>query len=145
MKHLLIFITASLFAQRPVVVTRVIDGDTFVAEQKTYRIAEIDAPELNQNYGRQSKAYLSRMIEGKIVQIIPIATDKYQRTIVKVYRRDLYIAEQLVGTGNAWWYGKYSKSQRIKVLQNYARLKKKGLWNYKNITNPYHYRKYHVK
>lgn len=136
MKYLLIFFTTFVLAQQRVYVTRVIDGDTFVANGQHYRMAEIDAPELSQVYGLQSKIYLTKLIQGQRIEIIPQATDRYHRLIVKVYLNKRYIAEDLVRNGYAWWYEKYSNNLKLKQLQKNARIKKLGLWRYKHY-EPY--------
>lgn len=141
MKYLLVLLTAVCFAQRPVYVTKVIDGDTFVAEGKHYRIAEIDAPELTQAYGETSKIYLTYLIYQRVVQIKPIALDRYRRPIVKLWLRNKYIPELMVNAGMAHWYSKYSKSQKLKQLQDKARAEKKGIWSTKiKPIDPYRYR-----
>ncbi|RME42015.1 MAG: hypothetical protein D6791_18790 [Chloroflexi bacterium] len=74
-------------------VTRVIDGDTFETDRRKHpvRLANVDAPELNQRGGKAAKAALSRLIAGQEVSIKTVARDKYGRAVanVKVGRRSV--------------------------------------------------------
>jgi micrococcal nuclease len=145
MKNLLFILLCGFFsAQQTVLVTRVIDGDTFHTQDSRFRIAEIDAPELNQVYGIQSKKYLSKLILYKSVKVKVLNTDKYGRKIVRVSKGNQDIAEKLVSTGNAWWYQKYSRNKKLKYLQDQAKSRKFGLWKYQAV-NPHQYRKLNGK
>ena len=58
-------------------VVKVIDGDTFVVNRKVdgtnrIRLANVDAPELNQYGGRQSANALRHAIAGRQVTITPV-------------------------------------------------------------------------
>lgn len=121
-------------------VSQVLDGDTFEANGKRYRIAEIDAPEKSQTFGNESKLYLQSLIKNKPIKIIPVTTDKYGRQIVKVFVGENYIAEEMVKNGFAWHYERYSKNQRLAELEISARQNKKGLWKYPAV-NPCQFRK----
>lgn len=138
LKYLLILIPGLIFSQY-VYVQKVIDGDTFISDGISYRISDIDAPEITQTYGRESQSYLSKLIQNKVVSVVPHTTDKYGRQIVSVnYEGD--IAEKMISSGNAWWYERYSNNLKLKRLQERARKSKLGLWNQKYI-QPYEYRK----
>lgn len=121
-------------------VSRVLDGDTFEANGQRYRIAEIDAPEISQQFGIESKLYLQSLILHKRVSIKTESIDRYNRKIVKVYDGENYIAESMVKNGFAWFYERYSDNSKLRNLEKSARQNKKGLWKY-NPVNPYQYRK----
>lgn len=140
LKYILLLFPVLLYSQQLIRVDRIIDGDTFQSNGMTYRIAEIDAPEINQLYGVQSKKYLTSLIGFKFVSMTPLTTDKYGRKIVRIYYNNQNISEKMVASGNAWWYSKYSKNLKLRRLQQSARNNKKGLWKYEHI-NPYRYRK----
>jgi endonuclease YncB( thermonuclease family) len=139
MKYILLFLPAIFLSQRFLYVQRVIDGDTFVTNGIHYRIAEIDAPEKDQTYGKESKQYLTYLIARKTVRIIPLTTDSYGRQIVKVYYYQTDIGEKMISTGNAWWYERYSNNLKYRKLQEIAKQNKIGLWKYEHI-NPYRFR-----
>ena len=69
-------------------VKRVVDGDTFETIRKIngsnfVRLANVNAPELNQAGGRQAKARLARQIQGKTVTLQPKGRS-YGRIVAKV-------------------------------------------------------------
>lgn len=132
MKYLLIFITSFLYSQN-IYVSRVIDGDTFISGGFRYRLAEIDAPEINQTFGIQSKLYLKKLIENKRVYVDVISYDKYERKIVKVYLNDNYVSEIMIREGFASQYKRYSNSTTLKRLEQTAKKQRKGIWKYQYI------------
>src|SRR5687768_6482077 len=77
-------------------VTEVIDGDTIVVaddQQKTYiiRLAGIDAPEINQDYGKKARKFLSDLVFEKNVTATTSKMDRNGEYVVKVlvYGRDI--------------------------------------------------------
>lgn len=129
------------FAQQYYYVDRVVDGDTFVANKTYYRLADIDAPESTQLYGKESTKYLKDLIEGRKVKIYVTSNDRYHRKIAKVYINNEYVSNILVSNGYAWWYEKYSNDYKLRKLECYAKRNKKGLWQ-KPAIAPWLYRKY---
>lgn len=126
-------------------VIHVSDGDTIKIlvnrQQLKIRLAEIDAPELHQAFGRKSKKALGNLIFGKIVTVEQIDTDRYGRIVGKVHLENVYINADMVRTGNAWVYRKYAKDQDLYGLENEARLNRRGLWTDANPTPPWEWRK----
>ena len=80
-------------AKRKETVTRVIDGDTFLtaSRKRSIRLAGVDAPEKGARGAIKAAKTLRNLIEGKKVEIHPIARDTYGRTIanVKVGRKSV--------------------------------------------------------
>ena len=68
---------------------RVVDGDTIRAEAKgkeiKIRLVEIDAPEMNQPFGAQSKNFLNRLLNKKDITLISQGEDRYGRTLGEIY------------------------------------------------------------
>jgi len=64
------------------------DGDTIVAlhdgRGETIRLYGIDAPEKGQDFGNRAKQMLSDLVFGKVVEIKPMDTDRYGRTVAMV-------------------------------------------------------------
>src|SRR5678816_2109014 len=60
---------------------RVKDGDSLVAKVQgvamDFRLAEIDAPELDQPYGRTAKQELVTLTTGQQLVLVPVDTDRY--------------------------------------------------------------------
>lgn len=148
-------------------VIKVYDGDTitFIVEsdinelnkqkgisptQFKGRLYGIDAPELNQDFGKRSRNYLADLILGKSVKLEGVATDKYGsnfdiygRLVVKIYLNDDYINLKLVEQGYAWSYTKYNNNDYVlNEAEKQARSNGLGLWNTGNPPiNPADWRK----
>lgn len=129
-------------------VTYVIDGDTFqLSSQKLgdirIRIAGIDAPELQQPYGKKAKSYLKALIESETVICTILEKDRYGRYIAKIHipgTQKLDVAAEMVRAGYAWHYKKYSTSQELANIEVNAKSKKQGLWHDHDAVAPWLYR-----
>ena len=107
------------------VVTRVIDGDTIVVNSGTgsakIRLAEIDAPEAKQAHGQVAAHYLAGLILNRQVTIQYTKRGRYGRIIGTVLLAGQNINSQMISTGRAWHYKKYSKSPALASLESTAR------------------------
>lgn len=125
-------------------VTRVIDGDTIEVSRANQsiriRFFGIDAPELKQSFGKQSKEALSRILNDKQVQIIYKNKDTYGRIVAIVKLDDIDINRFLVSKGYAWANTYYSDAY-IKEQEN-AKKNRLGLWKENNPIEPYKWRKH---
>lgn len=129
-------------------VIAVSDGDTIrvLTADKTevkIRLTDIDAPEKDQPYGEKSKQALSKAVFKKIVAIESAGKDRYGRTLGRVMIGSREINAEMVATGNAWVYRKYSKDPQLINLEDVARSKKLGLWALQadQIMPPWQWRK----
>jgi micrococcal nuclease len=121
--------------------TAVIDGDTFrLSNGETVRLIGIDAPELSQPGGEESRQYLTRLILNKGVTLKTGREDrdKYRRLLRFVYLGDVCINEEMIRQGYA--EARYMSSNDL--LREYyieleieAEITKSGLWS-KNIFQP---------
>ena len=134
----LLFGSLYSFAER-YKVTRVIDGDTFVISSgERVRIIGINAPEISDLYGSESKQYLINLIENHYVELEsdPVNKDKdqYQRLLRYVQLNGLNINEKMIQDGYAFAYLKYnfSKKDRYRNLQVGAMNQKVGIWSDSN-------------
>ncbi len=108
---------------------RVIDGDTIqLNDGRKVRLLDIDAPEIKQPWGLQSKKFLADLIEGKEIELIGSKKDRYGRTLATIKLGDLDVNKRLVEMGHAWHYRRYSKSKEFAELELKARAKGLGLW-----------------
>lgn len=66
-------------------VSYVADGDTFVTTSgMTVRLAGINAPEMTSSAGKRAKDCLEWLIEGKMIKIKLLDSDKYGRQVAQV-------------------------------------------------------------
>ena len=138
----ILVIASPLFALSGKVVS-IHDGDTITIlqgkQQIKVRLFGIDAPELEQPYGKKSKQFLANLIAGEVVEVEPKGKDRYKRTLGIIYFKGQDINAQMVLNGYAWAYVKYS---RIYVNQEkLARENKRGLWQSSDPTPPWEWRK----
>ena len=129
-------------------VSKVIDGDTIWVENDNsnikIRLSYIDAPELRQDYGIESRDFLSNLVLGKNVEIHSYRRDRYKRVIGEVYIHDknesVFVNAKLLKTGHAWVYKRYRKNPYLINLEEYAKINKNGLWERDNPVKPWEFR-----
>lgn len=123
------------------------DGDTVVVldslnHQTTLRLAEVDCPEKSQPFGTKAKQFTSDQIYSKQIKYVVIDIDRYGRSIAMIYYDDnKYLSAELIKSGLAWHYKRYSTSKELANFENSARLKKVGLWYDNNPIAPWEWRK----
>lgn len=133
-------------------VLKVSDGDTisiqkvdngkFVGEILKIRMYGMDAPEKSQDYGPESRQALEKLVAGKTLSIEIKNKDRYGRTVAIVYANGKNVNEEMVRTGNAWWYQEYAKKDtQFEEYQKNAMKKKLGLFSRKGYIEPWVYRK----
>lgn len=125
--------TLSAYADFTGKVVAVADGDTITVlrehEQVKIRLSGIDAPEKAQAFGNRSKQTLSGMVHGKDVLVLECGTDKYRRTLGRVYLDGLDVNAEQVRQGMAWVYRRYtSKDSPLYAVEGEAKAAKRGLW-----------------
>ena len=146
---LLIICTLSYADQYEGRVIKVIDGDTIWVKTNNkhikIRLSYIDAPELKQTYGVRSKNFLTNLILDKNVQINANKKDRYNRHLGEVYIHNVdesvFVNAKMLKSGNAWIYLKHRDNSYLKNLENYARIKKIGLWSEETPVEPWIYRR----
>jgi endonuclease YncB( thermonuclease family) len=139
MRHLLLFalLLATVSIQAESLQGKVVaiaDGDTFTLldasnTQIKVRLAEIDTPERGAPYANRAKQALSGMVFQKQVAVVVLDTDRYGRTVGRVYVGDLDVNAQLVRVGAAWVYRKYLRDESLLHLEAEARQRKVGIWS----------------
>lgn len=140
---LLLWATAS-HAENKVVY--VYDGDTVKIRDSfgvfKLRLAEIDAPERNQEYGLKSRrALMSLCQNGNIhIKVRITGTDQYHRNLGSLRCNDIDAASYLVEHGAAWHYAQYSNSAALHQAELKARQLKLGLWSNAHPTPPWVWR-----
>lgn len=129
-------------------VVGVADGDTLTvltAEnvQVKVRLAEIDAPEKKQAFGQASKQSLSDLCFDRPAEIKPVTTDRYGRTVARVYCSGVDVNVEQVRRGMAWVYGKYVTDRSLHRVQDSARSRLLGLWRDEAPLAPWEWRAKH--
>jgi len=124
---------------------KVYDGDTYSLctpdGNIMIRLSFIDAPELKQTFGQQSKEFLSELIEYKSVNVITSKKDKYNRYLGITYRDSTNVNYTMIEKGMAWWYQEFSPNDTsLKRLQQDAQKNKKGLWSETQPLQPWVFR-----
>ena len=122
------------------------DGDTLRVvkgnEELKIRFCGIDAPEIKQPLGIESRDYLRSLIaqgDGKIY-VLPIDEDRYNRTVAELwipikpyFEQQIHLNTAMVEAGMAWHYKRYSDScestDNLGWAENNARDEKLGIWN----------------
>jgi len=130
-----LFLCASLAfgAEISGVVTEVHDGDTLTLAnlQFTYRIrlVDIDAPELSQPRGRDSRTSLRELCMLKQSTAETQGEDRFGRTLGRVTCVGVDANAEQVRRGWAWVFVRYApKGSPLYALESEARLEKRGLW-----------------
>lgn len=121
---------ASFFEGR---VVGIVDGDTLdvlvEGAPRRIRIAAIDTPERGQPWAERAKQALAARVSGKEVRVNALATDVYGRTVGEVYADGVCVGCELVRSGHAWVYRKYSDDPVLLELEAEARRERRGLWS----------------
>jgi endonuclease YncB( thermonuclease family) len=91
----------------------VADGDTITVlhekRPERIRLCGIDCPEKRQPFGKRAKQFTSELVFGKVVEIDPVDTDRYGRTVAFVRVEDITVNEELIKKGLGWVYVRYCK------------------------------------
>ena len=132
-------------------VSAVHDGDTFSVTDGNdvshkVQIGHIDCPEFDQPYGKEATAFARELLLNKEVTVQYEDIDRYSRYLGEVVTvGDKNVAAELLKSGMAWWYRKYSKDQRLAALEAAAKKSKQGLWSAANPKPPWQWRAENAK
>lgn len=111
---------------------RVKDGDSLVAKvqgvEMDIRLSDVDAPELDQPYGRTAKQELMTLASGQQLVIMPFDTDRYGRTVAHVWNGSTHLNAEMVKRGAAWFYAEFARNEALYDVEQEARNAKRGLW-----------------
>lgn len=126
-------------------VVGVADGDTVTIltperQQVRIRLGQIDAPEKAQPFGQRSKQSLSDLIFGTEVRVRVETTDRYGRTVGRVFQDNVDVNLEQVKRGMAWAYRQYLTDKIFLEVEHAAKAAKIGLWSDPNPTPPWEFR-----
>jgi endonuclease YncB( thermonuclease family) len=133
-------------------VVSVADGDTVTIldeqhQQHRIRFAQIDAPETAhgknkpaQAFGEKSKQSMADMVFGKIVKADCATTDRYGRSVCKVFVDGLDTNLEQVKRGMAMVYRQYAHDVAYYRAEDEAKAAHRGVWSETNPTPPWQWR-----
>lgn len=131
------------------VVTHVTDGDSIWVRPDAggapheVRIHGIDAPEICQPFGDQSRQALAAQVLHRAVTVKSRAQDSYQRTLANVTAGGQDVGGWMVRHGHAWSYRFRGKGGPYQAQEASARAERLGLWRSGDLMNPRQFRKQH--
>ena len=113
-------------------VIAVMDGDTVMVlrdgRKIKVRLVNIDAPESDQEFGKESRDALVNMVLKKQVHINSQAIDSYGRMIAEVSLDGQSVNEAQVNKGMAWDSSRNHRNPRYQSLSKQAQQSRRGLW-----------------
>ncbi len=124
------------------------DGDSFAMNGKELRLWGIDAPEYRQYClkdnksvpcGKYARQRLENLLSGKELECERIITDRYQRTIARCIVEGEDVASQMVRSGFAFDYPRYSNGAYAEQ-QKAAKDERRGLWSME-FEFPWHFKR----
>ena len=129
-------------------VVQVQDGDTLTVKTERnrlhkVRLADIDAPEMGQPFGKPARRLAVDLALEKTVRVNYTFKDKYGRLIGEVFLPDgKLLNEEMLKAGLAWHYRvKHPHSSFLEKLEYKAWQKNLGLWLQKAPVPPWEFRR----
>jgi micrococcal nuclease len=127
------------------IVSHVSDGDTLAVRVGrslyTIRLEGIDAPEGGQPFSQQARRRLRVLAFGQQAQVLVSDRDRYGRSVARVVVGGVDLGEEMVRSGLAWHYVRYSSDARLAALEREARRDRRGLWADARAVPPWEYRR----
>ena len=117
------------------------DGDTVTClddlnQRRKITLADIDAPEINQAYGKAAREALAAMVFGRTVEVVDGTTAAGNGPTARLFVDGIDVSRQMVATGNAW-QDPASQDASLAAEQSQARAAKLGLWADPTATPPW--------
>ncbi len=123
----------TLEAQKPALLTRVIDGDTYDvfynSKRIRVRIAHVDAPELNQYFGQETAAQVKKLLYQRIVVFDCLGKDLYGRVVGNLQLNGKRVDSLLVRNGWAWYNPAFGIDPILAACMVQAVNEGIGLWS----------------
>jgi len=136
-------------------ITRVIDGDTLISNcnntEVRIRMCGIDAPELKQEGGQESKQFVEQLIQNSDnqVSVVPVSVDLYGRIVAEIFVEPfgipLLVQGESLRNGQSYVYPQYLNSCPSKDLMvresAIAQSERRGLFANQNTIKPWEFRR----
>jgi endonuclease YncB( thermonuclease family) len=105
------------------------------------RVADIDAPKMDQPFGTRSTKSLADLCLGKHAAVEDAAPERDGRTIGRVSCAGVDAAKAQVRLGMAWVYRRYAPRHSVLYgIENEARIRRRGLWADPDPVPPWEWR-----
>ena len=130
-------------------VTKVVDGDTLHVQpaqggaSQKLRIKGIDAPEVCQAWGLQSREALARLVWGQRVTVQLNDVDDHGRWLANVFVNGEDVGARLVAQGHAWSYQFRRDPGPYVFQQQQAAINRLGLFGQPQAMRPREFRQRH--
>ena len=122
------------------------DGDTLRVvrgnEEKKIRFCGIDAPEIKQPLGIQSRDYLRSLIAkgDSTIYVLEVEEDRYGRTVAELFMplkdssgQEIHLNTEMIMAGMAWHYEQYSDNcpnqYGFEIAESIAKDEKVGVYS----------------
>lgn len=135
-------------------VVSVQDGDSLIVRPVNrgdrrirVRLYGIDAPEHDQDFGREARDRLSSLVRGRTDLVVePMDTDRYGRLVGVLYYsevgRQRSVNRVMVEDGLARWYSRYGGQELgLEQAERNARRAKRGIWSSSRQVAPWDHRR----
>lgn len=121
------------------------DGDTLIVVRNRARIklesSEIDAPELDQPYGKEAKKLAATLTKNKVVTIRAYGGVSQSYLVGEVWLPNKrHFAKEMVQRGLAWAKGSAGTTLAIEQIQSQAKTAQRGLWTEEEPIPPWEWR-----
>ena len=111
------------------------------SDSQRVRLHQIDAPELDQAYGNESRAKLTALCpKDAKVTIRAHGRDQYGRILGEALCSGQSANRHMVETGYAWAYDAHLLDDQLRTLQEKAKSARLGLWRDTRPTPPWQWR-----
>ena len=133
-------------AQWEGVTVKVVDGDTFHVQATQggaihkLRIQGIDAPEMCQSWGTQSREALARLVWGQRLSVWMLDVDEHGRWLVRVAVQGKDVGALMVAQGHAWSYQFRRDPGPYAALEQQAAGQRLGLFSHPPVMRPREFR-----
>ncbi|MPZ16647.1 MAG: hypothetical protein GEV06_01845 [Luteitalea sp.] len=126
-------------------VIEVVDGDTIIVNDArgplTLHLDGIDAPELDQELGREARTFLDALAVSRVVTVrVKSRAPAGAESIAWVELKGSSLSLALLEEGLAWYCRRHSGNRDLQRAETMARVKKKGLWRTLHPMPPWQHR-----
>lgn len=128
-------------------VVTVINGDTFEIltkdkEKVKVMLFNADSPELGQEFGKEAKSFVEKLLLKKKVKVVMKGKDRWGNKLAQIkLKNGDDLSEKMIKAGFAWVGLKHQKLNSLKSLENSAKNKSLGLWQGADFVSPWVYRR----